>query len=192
MYRRKGFWQAAFGAPRTALDVCDGVSVTLAVTEGSAYAWGGAEWSGTQVFDAAALDKLLGMKVGDVSDATRIESGLRAVHGAYGAKGYVEQASSFEPRLDDQSRRATFAMTVVEGPQFHMGTLEVEGIRESDAAALARRWRLKAGDVYDDSYAQTYRQDELLELRTASGARPVLETQLDLEHRVVNVKVVFR
>jgi hypothetical protein len=58
------------------------------------------------------------------------------------AQGYVTERATFEPRLDDAARWAVFAITVEEGAQFHMGTLEFVGIRESDAAMLARKWRL--------------------------------------------------
>jgi outer membrane protein assembly factor BamA len=192
MYRRKGFWRAEFSPPAAALDGCQGVSVTLTVKEGAAYAWDHAEWSGTSVLAAELLNKAIGMKEGDTADATKIEAGLRDVHDAYAKQGYITERSTHQPRLDDAAHRAVFAITVDEGPQFHMGTLEFIGIREEDAAMLARKWRLKPGDVYDDAYARKYQFEEILPLKTQSGARPRVETQLDRDKHLVNLRIVFK
>jgi hypothetical protein len=73
-----------------------------------------------------------------------------------------------------------------------MGTLEFAGIRESDAAMLAKKWRLKAGDVYDESAAKKYEFEELLPLRTSGGTRARMEMHLDNAQRLVNLTVVFR
>lgn len=192
MYRRKGFWRAEFGPPVAALDACQGVAVTLTVKEGAVYAWDRAEWSGASVLGMDLLNKTMAMKTGEAADATKIEAGLREVHAAYGKQGYVTQRATFEPRLDDASHTAVFAIAVDEGAQFHMGRLEFAGIREADAAMLAKKWRLKPGDVYDDSYGRKYQVEELMPLQTTGGARARMETQVDTGQRLVNVKVVFR
>lgn len=192
MYRRKGFWRAEFEPPVAALDVCQGVAVTLTVKEGAVYAWDGAEWSGTSVLGIDALNKAMGMKTGEPADATKIDAGLNEVRAAYGKEGYLAQHATFKPRLDDVSHKAVFAIAVDEGVQFHMGTLEFAGIRESDAATLAKKWRLKPGDVYDESAAKKYELEELLPLRTSSGARARMEKRLDNDKRLVNLTVVFK
>jgi outer membrane protein assembly factor BamA len=192
MYHRKGFWAAKFDAPLPVLNECDGVAVTLRVSEGTAYAWDHAEWTGNQAIPADALNKLLPLKPGDVADWGRIDSGLRDVHGLYGKNGYIAERASFEVRPDDATHKAVFAIAVEEGPQFHMGTVQVEGVRESDAAALVKKWRLKPGDVYDTSYERAFQLEELARLRTSSGARPQLLTEVDQAQQVVNVKIVFK
>lgn len=192
MYRRRGHWRAAFAPPSVALDACAGVAVTLNVTEGPAFAWERAEWTGNAALPSAALDKALAMKAGDTADATKIETGLRQVRDAYGTQGHIFASASYEPRLDEASRKAVFAFTVEEGPQFRMGRLEFVGLRDSDAEMLAKRFRLKPGDVYDASYVKEYQSKELFPLRTTGGTRAMLETHPDRENRVVNLKVVFK
>jgi outer membrane protein insertion porin family len=192
MYRRKGLWRAEFGPPLAALDACQGVAVTLTVKEGAVYTWDRAEWSGPSALGVDALNQAMGMKSGEPADATKIEAGLREVSAAYGKQGYIAQRATFEPRLDDASHKAVFAIAVVEGAQFHMGTLEFAGIRESDAAMLAKKWRLKSGDVYDESAAKKYEFEELLPLRTSSGARARMEMHLDNDQRLVNLTIVFK
>jgi len=192
IYRRKGFWRASFATPIAALDSCPGVAVTVPVTEGVVYAWDHAEWSGNQALNATALDRALAMKSGEVADSGRIDVGLRAVHTLYGVQGYVTQRASIEPRLDDATRRAVFAIAIEEGPQYHMGVLTFEGIRDADGAMLSRKWKLKQGDVYDESYVRTFEREELLPLRTVAGARGGLETHLDAARRMIDVNIVFK
>lgn len=166
--------------------------MTVRVTEGAAYAWDRAEWSGTQALTADALNKALGMKTGDVADGAKIDAGMRAVRQAYGTQGYIAEQARVEPRLDDSTRRAVFAVSVEEGPQFHMGTLTFVGIRDSDAATLAKKWKLKPGDVYDESYESKYLREEIFPLQTSAGGRGYFEPQIDPERHIVNARIVFK
>jgi outer membrane protein assembly factor BamA len=192
LYRGKGYWRAAFAAPALRLDECDGVAVTLNVSEGVPYTWDHAEWKGNAAVAADVLNKALGLKGGELADQSRIQSGLREVRRAYAHVGYLAAAADWTPQLDDQTHRAVFAFSVEEGPQYHMGTLTFPNLRESDAAALAKRWRLKAGDVYDESYEREYVAQELLPLKTSNGGRAQLERDLEQPTHLVNLRVVFK
>lgn len=192
MYHAKGHWRAAFAPPVAALGECDGVAVTLNVSEGAAYAWDRAEWTGNAALTAEVLSKTLGMKAGAVADGTRIEAGIRDVRKAYGHIGYLDETAAYTVRLDDQARRAVFAFAVDEGGQYRMGTLTFPNLREADAAALAKKWTLKAGDVYDETYETEYVSMELAPLKTANGLRAGLERQADPATHVVNLRVAFR
>jgi outer membrane protein assembly factor BamA len=191
MYRRNGFWRTTFADPAATVGRCDGVEVTLAVDEGSPYAWDAAAWSGNQALDAAVLDKAFGMKAGEVADVGKIDSGLRTVRTLYSEKGYIAEHAGYEPRLDDTSHRAVFAISISEGAQYHMGTVTVAGLRDADAAAVSKKWRLKAGDVYDETYEVKFLQEELARLRTTSGGGAKLNRDIDESAHVVNVKIVF-
>ncbi len=192
MYRTKGYWRAAFSAPTLRSGECDGVAVALNVTEGPSYSWDRAEWSGNAALAGDVLNKALGMKAGEVADQSRIQSGLRDVHRAYAHSGYITQSAEFTPRLDDPTHHAVFAVAVDEGPQFHMGTIAFPNLRESDAAALAKRWRLKPGDVYDEIYEREFIVQELAPLQGTNGTHPQLETDYDRAAHVVNLRVVFK
>lgn len=78
-YRNRGYWGAAFGPPSAAVDAprCDGVMVTLPVTEGIQYQWNGAAWSGNSSIQPAELSALMDLKPGEVAELSRIDAGLR-------------------------------------------------------------------------------------------------------------------
>jgi outer membrane protein assembly factor BamA len=194
IYRRRGFWKAEFAPPIAALNqaACAGTSVTLRVSEGPAYLWDHAEWSGQSVLTTKDLDARLGLKPGEVADVGKIEAGLRLVHSAYEVQGYLNQTVKFEPRLDDAARRATFAFTVAEGPQFRMGTLELVGFAPRDEANLRKKWKIQSGDVYDASYLTVFIREAVAPIMGTGTARRTVspQTQVDQRARVVNVRIV--
>jgi outer membrane protein assembly factor BamA len=189
LYRQKGFWGAGFREPIATLGsapaACAGITATLQVDEGVPYAWERATWTGASVLKAAELDTLLGMKAGEVADLTKIETGLRRVRGAYRQQGYMRQRSSMAPRPDATTRRLTLGVAIEEGPQFRMGELSFAGMTDKDADALRKKWRLKAGDVYDDTYAQQFRSEN-----GSAARRLTLETALDAARGVIDLKIV--
>jgi outer membrane protein insertion porin family len=189
MYRQRGYWKAEFREPAatlgTAPGACTGVSVTLNVTEGAPYTWDRAEWNGASAIAAKDLDGLLGMKSGEVADVTKIEEGLRRVRGGFRQRGYMQQRSTMTPKPDDATRRLTLAVAIEEGPQFRMGELTITGMSDQDADLLRKKWRLKAGDIYDDAYAQQFRSENGNPTR-----RLTLEPALDATKRIIDLKIV--
>jgi outer membrane protein insertion porin family len=196
IYRQHGHWRAAFSEPAVKVnDGCSGVGVSLSVTEGVPYTFEGVEWGGNGAIPSATLDAVFTVKRGDLTNIMKLDDGVRQIHKAYGKLGYLMQSAKYTPRLDDATRRAIFEVTVAEGPQFRMGTLEFVGIAERDAANLQKKWRLKAGDVFDASYVDQFQTDEIFPLhrRDASAAkRIVMEMRTDPEKRAVDVGFLLK
>ena len=195
MYRRRGHWRATFAAPATALSDtggCTGVALTLAVDEGPAHAFAGAKWSGNTAVPSTELDAAFGLKPGDLADIDQVDAGLRGARRAYGRLGYLAMRSTYVPQVDEGARRVAFDVQVTEGPQFRMGTLEVIGLAPADADAIAKKWRLQAGDPYDEEYARDFQIKEVLPLARARRAAkpPQMQTRTDPAARVVNVRIV--
>ena len=125
------------------------------------------------------------MKPGEAADLTKIEVGLRQVRGSYRQRGYMRQRSSMTPKPDAATRRLTLGVTIEEGPQFRMGELAITGMTDPEAEALRKKWRLKAGDIYDDAYAQQFRSENGTATR-----RLALQPELDAARRVVDLRIV--
>jgi len=192
VYRRRGYWRAAFDTPSAAMGQCAGVTATLTVNEGIKYAWESARWNGTAVIAQDALNGFMGLKPGDVADMSRIDAGLRRISEEYGKHGHIFATATYEPKFDDPRQRAVFEITVKEGPQFHMGTFTVSGLTEKDAATLTKKWPLKGGDVFDMSVERKYEFEVLSPLRASNGTRPVAQLSYDHDTSLVNVTVALR
>ena len=169
IYRELGYLRATFGAPVAKPDKdgnCEGVDLTIPVTEGALYSWAKAEWSGNQVLSAQELDDALGMKQGKAANGKKFDKGLTEVKKAFGKHGHIQARMNPTPEFDDTASKVTFKIAVDEGPQYHMGTVEFKGFTAGDAATLGKRWALKSGEVYDQSYLSRFFRDEAREITT--------------------------
>jgi outer membrane protein assembly factor BamA len=167
IYRELGHLRASFGTPVARPDTnasCGGVDLTIPVNEGPIYSWAKAEWSGNQTLSAKELDDALGMKPGEVANGKKFDKGLSEVRDAYGQHGYIQARMNPTPEFDDGTRKVTFKIAVNEGRQYHMGTVEFKGFSVDDAAMLGKKWNLKSGAVYDQSYAGRFLSDEAGEI----------------------------
>lgn len=185
VYRERGHWAMRSDEPAVARVTggCDGLNVTIAVTEGVSYMFAGSRWHGAGALDAAALDRALDLRPGATADVRRLDDGLRSVQRAYQQIGYLTMTAETRPALDDAERRVTFDVTLQEGPQFRMGAITVEQLTERQARDLTERWRIKPGDVFDGVYYREFVARETQRL----GGRLRADGRLDAAAAVVNV-----
>src|SRR5262249_61204086 len=95
-YRERGYLQIEIGDPvgipaktGECLADCD-VAVTFPTAEGLVYQWGTSVWSGDLIEAPSTLEKVLGMKPGELANGKKIESGFDLVRKEYASKGYIE------------------------------------------------------------------------------------------------------
>jgi outer membrane translocation and assembly module TamA len=192
--RTRGLLDATVGAPDARLnDGCDGVTVTVAVAEGSPYTWDRTTWNGNTMLATAELDRLLGARVGAIADTVTLDAGLMAIRAAYAKTGHVQAQLSVSTRRDEATKRARLDVNVVEGAQFQMGALQLAGLTETDAANLTKRWKLKPGHVFDASYLDEFRRSSIspLQQQRRLGVRGPIVTA-DVAAKVVHVRYEFR
>jgi hypothetical protein len=191
VYRERGYLREnvreVTGRPSDAGPGCAGVVVTATIDEGTSYTWQGATWSGNQVLQAAQLDPLIPLRRNEVANGLKIDEGLKAVGRAYGRFGYLGVRVDPVPAFDDQARGVVFDVKVEEGPQFRMGTLILAGIDDESKRAVSGQWKLKAGDVYDESHPFEFLDSQL---RSRLGTMQVTVTP-NLAARTVDVSLRF-
>ncbi len=203
LYYELGHLRATFAAPVAKPDTsaqCEnGVDLTIAVNEGLAYAFASSQWSGNQVLAATQLDGALGMKNGEVANGKKFDKGKHEVEKAYGKQGYILAHLNSTPEFDDATKQVTFKIAVNEGPQFHMGAIDFKGFSDTERSALIESWKLKAGDVYDESYLDRfYREDgravlsRILQERRTTGNRPApLDARPKVNRKSLTVDLVI-
>jgi len=201
LYRKQGYLRARFEKPEgkplhadPAAGPVQEISVALAVDEGPEFYWERAEWTGNRVFTSEELDRLLGMKPKEVANQEKIDSGLAAIKRAYDTRGFIEAAVKPREILNDNARLTTYNVAVEEGAQFHLGAVHFEGLPELASKELAKNWKLKPGDVFDATYANTFvsqvAMGKLKELgiqKTSATVNPKPEKQ----NASVDLKIVF-
>ena len=158
-YREVGQLRAKFAPPSGKLDPrCqnNGVVVTLPVDEGLIYSWAGIDWTGVNALTPDQLNSALGVKSGEIANGVKFDRGLTDAEKAYGRQGYIEARLKPKPEFDDNARKVSYKIDVIEGPQYRMGGLTFRNLAERDARALRDVWRMKRGDIFDQGYIDEY------------------------------------
>jgi outer membrane protein insertion porin family len=164
LYRKRGMLKAVFpaaqGRPLPASEQCPngGVAVTVAVEEGFIYHLSTIDWAGNSVLEAPELNHAFDMHTGDLADGPKLDAAFDAVRKAYGKKGYVLAVLKPELEFDDEHKTVGYRTAVVEGDQFLMGTLTINGLPPAETERLKAAWRLHAGDVFDATYWDGYKR----------------------------------
>lgn len=208
VYRERGHLRASFSNPsaRLGLEASEGckdeIIITLPVSEGLAYNWDKAEWSGNDSYTAEELESALAMKAGELANGLKIDAGIRAVQKSYGKKGFLRARAMTEPVFDDANRRVAYHVAINEGPQFRMGTLKITGLPADDALRLKHRWQLREKDVYNDTYLEGFAKKEISDVINSSlregrippGARLKMDNSVKPNEQtlVVDVELNFK
>lgn len=207
LYRHLGRLAVKFGDLTAKLeseseDACAGrVVVEIPVEEGAVYTWNRAEWTGTQSLTAEELNAALGMKSGEIADGVKLDNSMKLVGKAYARKGYLATfiRPSFE--LDSASQRVTYRFSVREGPQFHMGSLNIVGLSSYDAGLLKERWKMAGGAIFDESYVDEFMRTDIyqfmganLNTRLPNGINTKIgvEQKPDAKKLTVDVTITFK
>jgi outer membrane protein assembly factor BamA len=194
MYHQRGRWRATLSVPVASVTNdagCQGVTAAITVDEGLEYAWNAPVWAGNAVLATRELDDLLAIKVGNAAGVAQVNEGLLRIKNVYQKQGYLQYSAALTPKLDDASRRATPVIAVTEGPQFRFGTLELVGLSAADSETLRKGWKLKTNDIFDASYPSDYVSKELRPRLKSGTPFPAMQTQVDEQNRLVNVRIVF-
>ncbi|HJQ70687.1 MAG TPA: POTRA domain-containing protein [Blastocatellia bacterium] len=194
VYRERGHLRARFGAPQVKLDQSpdcnNGLDVTIEVEEGQAYTLDKAEWQGNEALSVNELEAMLGMKSGDVANGLKVGSALKTIRAAYGKRGYIMAKAVAAESFDDAKRSATFQISITEGPQYRMGDLTFMGVSESDGNKLKEKWKLKPGDVFDDTYPEDYMKNVLP--KAARAREYGIVPKLDRENKTISFTITIK
>ena len=171
---------------------CDGgAAVTVMIDEGPIYNWAPAVWTGATVFPPADLERRLGMRAGELADASKINAGFKAVADDYRRLGRVAVVLSSEVRFDEARQLVTYVNQVEEGPRYLMGSLTILGLDATLAERLKAAWRIGRGEVLDGLYPAEFQKDVRARERDALRPFPTSTAKLDLVPGTQTANVVL-
>ena len=202
LFRNKGYWRVKFGDPTPMMNAnATGsgsslpVGAAFTIDQGLQFNWAKAVWTGNHAFTVEELNKVLNMQPNELANEYKIDAGLNTIRVNYLTHGYIESLVTKTAVLDDASRMATFDVSIEEGPQYHMGTVQFLGVPPRAAEAIAKKWTLKPGDVFDPTYSQTFISTVAGHELAAQGMHAVrvsTRQQTDRQAHVVSVTLVFQ
>jgi outer membrane protein assembly factor BamA len=174
--------------PGDPLGIPKPVTMEADVSEGPRYTLANLVFVANHAFSSERLRQAFPLKTGDVFERGKVASGLESLRTLYGKDGYLDFVSV--PDTEPASNATiSLKISVAEGPQYHMGNLEIAAPKEA-AGRLHMEWKLPPGAVYDSSYLDKYisaNRDLLPSGFTRDGA----QMAFDCPHAVVDLKLVI-
>jgi outer membrane protein insertion porin family len=158
LYRQRGYFQPRI-EPKT-IDLKNGrVDLVFEIKEGDKLAVRKIVFAGNKAFPPSKLtgaiksgetNVLSFVLDNDIYDADRIENDRDLLRHFYLAHGYADARVTSSANYDAAKQGVVLTFTVAEGPQYRLGTVDIDSsLKTVDAAALRAYLRTQAGDVYD-------------------------------------------
>ncbi len=161
VYLAAGQIGVKFGAPSIHFGGSDSdpqtpstVDVQIPITPGLVYHLSGITWTGNSALDAAALSKLLAVKPGDLANGMQLAGDWEQVELEYQHRGYLDVKVTPMAQFDDAKATVAYNVKIAEGPQYRMGQLVITGLSVDSEQIVRNSWRLKAGQVFDNTYLE--------------------------------------
>jgi len=151
------------------------VAVEAEVVEGPKYKLAKITFLENHAVSTETLRGEFPLKPGDVFERGKIVSGLESLRKLYASRGFLDFTCI--PDTEPASNGTiTLNLTIDEGSQYHMGTLEILAGKET-AARLRAEWKIAEGSAYDSTYIRKFiekNSDLLPKGFTAADARQVM------------------
>jgi hypothetical protein len=184
MYRQQGYLKFTINEIKPKAEEKDQVSVDVSVSEGDQYRLAAYSWSGNTLIPSDELSKHISMKPEKPIDALQLERDLideRKLFFKFGREGVT-----ITPVTVFNDKSVTYTFTIVEGPQYHMGKLEIEGVDAPTTHKLTQGWKLAEGEPYDNTYIQQFLAHTVLKIPAHKWSWTAVE-QVDDAQKAVNV-----
>lgn len=154
-YIEKGFLRVKLGPPEIRLTgdptkkLPEQLPIFVPIKTGPVYRFKNVTWSGNAILSTITLTNEIGLKPGDVADGMQIEGSWDRVREEYGQRGYLDAKVNPVATYDDQATTVSYAVSVVEGPQYHYNSLVLTGLSLAAEKKLQQMWPVQEGAVFD-------------------------------------------
>ena len=155
VYLAHAFLQVRFDPPQAKFEN-GSVAVTAQIVPGPAFTWGGATWSGNTAVGVLDLDTATPLHAGDPANGMKIEAGWDAARAIYMQHGYLDVDLKPVAKFDAAAAKVSYAVSVTEGSQYHMGKLVLSGLSIDGESRARAAWKIPAGAVFDNSMYQDF------------------------------------
>ena len=162
LYLQRGYLRVKLGPPQIRLTgnpsqkLPEQLPVFVPVTTGGIYHWREPQWSGNSVLSSITLSNELGLKPGDVANGMQIESGWERAREEYGHRGYLDAKIDPVVSYDDQAHTVSYAVSVVEGVQYHYNTMVLTGLSLDAEHLLQQKWPTETGAIFDKALFEQF------------------------------------
>ena len=122
--------------------------LTLALSEGRQWKYGGMSFGGNKVFSDQKLKDLITLKPGTVLNYKKLQQEKQKIDDLYYESGYIYNQIAMQEERDENAGSVRFAITITERDRAHIENLSFKGNEKTKEYVLAREVPLETGDVF--------------------------------------------
>jgi surface antigen-like variable number repeat protein len=174
----------------TASPGAERISFTAHIVEGAQYRLGAISFQHNRaITNVQALRTLFPISDGDIFSGQKIATGLEDLRKVYAQYGYINFTAVPDTRFNEDENLIDLDISVDEGQQSFISTINVIGVGESAGRALLQDVPIKPGQIYNGRLVGLFwkRHPELL----PPDATPSSKTILRLDEKKSTVAVTF-
>lgn len=166
------------------------VDVAATVSPGEVYHLSTIDWSGSPLMSPQEFAASSKLHPGDVASEKALVESLGHLEAAYRGKGYIDVAVTAAPKLDTATHQAAFTVTAIPGSQYTVHSVSPGNLTDAQKKDFERGWKLRPGDVYDESYVTSFLKNNTA-LQSFNGYAASFKTVADTEHHTVDLFLTF-
>jgi len=191
-YRNRGFVRAEIKGPDIDFVPGEGsnrIRLLFKISEDHLYRLGQIKISHFKTLDESALTAMLNIQPGQPLNLAKLNAGVQAVQRAFLSLGYLDIDVRTSLDFNEKKGLADILLTIKEGPQYHVGQLELLGNPLISSLLLRDFLPMQTGDIFAEKTFEACLQN-LNEL----GITPVLTDsditfKIDREKSLVNLEI---
>src|SRR3984957_356094 len=190
-FQERGYFAAKVSSlgfkPRDPLGVPKPMTLEAEISDGPQYKLADIMFVENHAFSSEKLRQQFPLKMGDLFERDKVASGLVSLRKLYSTQGFLDFTAIPDTEFASNAT-ARLNISIVEGPQYHMGKLDIVADKEV-AGRLRSEWKLTEGDVYDQTYIDEYLQTNR-DLLPLGFSRANVHTIHDCSDAVVEVRLI--
>ncbi len=129
----------------------EAVKITIRLTEGNQYRYGGIEITGNKIFTYDDLTYFMKLKKDQLFSYSKFMMDMYYLDLKYRNAGYVETEINEEPVFDDETKTITYKLNIVESKRSYIEAVYFKGNTKTKTYVLERAVYTKTGDIMDQS-----------------------------------------
>jgi len=128
-----------------------GVDLVLNIELGKIFRISRIEFDGAKYFKREILYETFGIKLGDIVDQEKINSGLREIAELYKREGFIDVNLKEKTEIEtgETDKKVTINITIEEGKQYFVEDINISGNEKTKSEVIYREIKLKPGDKFN-------------------------------------------
>jgi outer membrane protein insertion porin family len=124
------------------------LTITIYLTEGEQWTYGGLDFEGNEIFPTDKLSALVRQSPGKVLNKTKLEADTQRVADLYYENGYIFNVLNREETRDDKKKEISYTIHILEKDRGHIESIILKGNTKTKDYVIFRELPFEEGDIF--------------------------------------------